>query len=76
MKNWFFRHDGVRHGPFTADELRLKAAIGELRPTDLVWRADMSQPVEARLVPTLFDLPESTDSSRQGLSSPSGENDD
>jgi hypothetical protein len=63
MKNWFFRHDGVRHGPFTADELRLKAASGELRPTDLIWRADMSQPVEARLVPTLFEQPKSmTDS--------------
>lgn len=53
-KNWFFQRVGARHGPFSADELREKAANGELRPTDLVWREGMAEPVEARFVPTLF----------------------
>lgn len=55
MKNWFFQKADARHGPFTADELRQKATTGELQPHDLVWREGMSQPVEARLVPTLFE---------------------
>jgi len=58
-KNWFFQRDGVRHGPFTADELRLKAIEGELHPHDLVWRDGMPKPVEAQFVPTLFE-PHST----------------
>lgn len=56
-KNWFFQRDGQQHGPFTADELRQQASEGQLQPHDLVWREGMSQPVEARLVPTLFLTP-------------------
>lgn len=54
MRRWFYSRDGIQHGPFTPDELRQKAATFEIRPFDLVWRADMPQPVEARNVPTLF----------------------
>ena len=64
MKNWHFQRNGTKHGPFTADELRQKAANGEVRPTDLVWREGMTQPVEARFVPTLFSSSSATESSR------------
>ncbi len=60
MKNWFYQKAESRHGPFSADELRQKATAGELQPNDLVWREGMAQPVEARLVPTLFTPPNST----------------
>ncbi|HWL08416.1 MAG TPA: DUF4339 domain-containing protein [Planctomicrobium sp.] len=53
-KYWFYQRDGVRHGPFSADDLRQKAANGELHPLDLVWREGMREPAEARFVPTLF----------------------
>ncbi len=65
MKNWFFKRVGEQYGPFTADELRQMAAIGDLCTTDLVWRDGMIQPVEARFVPTLFSISQATTTSSE-----------
>jgi len=60
VSNWFFTKDGVRRGPYTAEQLREQALSGKLEPGDLVWREDMPQPVEAKKVPGLFvDKPSS-----------------
>jgi hypothetical protein len=40
---WFYAHDGQRHGPVPADELERLARQGALRPHDLVWRDGMPQ---------------------------------
>lgn len=51
---WFFAKSNVRQGPYTADQLKGLAQLGELTPTDLVWREDMPHPVEANQVRGLF----------------------
>lgn len=40
---WFYAKSGQKHGPFTAAELRAKAASGEVTPTDLVWKEGMPE---------------------------------
>lgn len=54
IRAWFFQRNAKEFGPFSANEMRLKAAEGEIRPTDLIRRDGMSQPVPARNVPSLF----------------------
>ena len=34
---WFYKHAGHVLGPYNADEMRLLAAIGLVRPEDRVW---------------------------------------
>lgn len=36
---WFFTRDGKPAGPYSVTELRLLAAVGDLKPNDLVWKA-------------------------------------
>ena len=38
---WYYSHDGARHGPVSTDQLKDLAATGRLRPDDLVWKEGM-----------------------------------
>lgn len=50
---WYYCHEGQRHGPMTEEQLRVRAAAGELGPADLVWTEGMPQWSPARAVPAL-----------------------
>jgi uncharacterized RDD family membrane protein YckC len=39
--DWYVSRDGEREGPFTADQIRLLAETGDLKPHFLVWRTGM-----------------------------------
>jgi TM2 domain-containing membrane protein YozV len=39
---WFYSHDGERHGPVPVEQIREMAAAGRLRPDDLVWQTGMA----------------------------------
>jgi hypothetical protein len=51
---WHHGRDGVQQGPVGEAELRRLAGRGELRPTDLVWRAGMTGWEPARLATPFF----------------------
>jgi hypothetical protein len=55
---WHYANDGTRSGPSTSKELKTLADIGLLRPSDLVWREDMTDWKEARSVKGLFPNPQ------------------
>jgi hypothetical protein len=48
---WYIARDGKQHGPLTDIEMRTFVAHSYLRPTDLIWRAGMS---EWQPAPTVF----------------------
>ncbi len=51
---WFYSHDGDRHGPVPIDEVRKLAADGRLGRDDLVWQEGMADWVPAGQVPGLL----------------------
>jgi TM2 domain-containing membrane protein YozV len=51
---WFYAHDGERHGPVPVEQIKDMAAGGQLRPDDLVWQAGMETWQPARKVPGLL----------------------
>ena len=51
---WFYSHEGVRLGPYSARQLKELAASGGLLPTDTVWRQGTPQGVPAHRVKNLF----------------------
>jgi hypothetical protein len=51
---WYYAHDGVRNGPFSADEMKVLAAAGGILLTDTVWLNDGPRGVPARKVEHLF----------------------
>jgi hypothetical protein len=54
---WYYAHDGVRSGPFCADEMKVMAAGGGILLTDTVWKNDGPRGVPARKVEHLFAAP-------------------
>ncbi|HEY1378328.1 MAG TPA: GYF domain-containing protein [Gemmataceae bacterium] len=38
---WYYSHNGERHGPISTSQLKEMAAGGRLRPEDLVWKDGM-----------------------------------
>jgi TM2 domain-containing membrane protein YozV len=38
---WYYSHNGERHGPVSTSQLKELAAGGRLRPEDLVWKDGM-----------------------------------
>jgi TM2 domain-containing membrane protein YozV len=44
---WYYSHDGERHGPISTDQLKDLAAAGKLGPGDLVWKEGMDNWVPA-----------------------------
>ena len=51
---WYYSHDGERHGPVPVEQIKEMAAAGRLRPTDLVWQTGMVEWTEAGKVPGLL----------------------
>lgn len=54
---WYYAHDGVRSGPFSADEMKVLAAAGGILLTDIVWKNDGPRGVPASKVEHLFAAP-------------------
>jgi hypothetical protein len=52
--DWYFARNDEQRGPHSSAELKELAAIGDLRPTDLVWREGMPEWVPANKVKGLF----------------------
>jgi hypothetical protein len=53
-KQWYFNRGPKRFGPFSSAQLKQLAADGKLRPTDLIWKEGMPQPVPAGQASALF----------------------
>src|SRR5947209_2161670 len=51
---WHFTSQGKQMGPVTEAELKRRASLGLLRPTDLVWKDGMPDWVRASAVRELF----------------------
>jgi hypothetical protein len=51
--NWYTSRDGEQVGPITSQELKQKAASGEVSADDLVWKEGMAEWVPASKVPGL-----------------------
>lgn len=52
--NWYIGKNGGRSGPFTSSQVRDKAAQGELRPEDMLWKEGMANWVVASSIKGLF----------------------
>jgi TM2 domain-containing membrane protein YozV len=51
---WYYSHDGERHGPVPVEKIKEMAAAGQLRPDDLVWQSGMETWTAASKVPGLL----------------------
>jgi hypothetical protein len=51
---WYFARDTERRGPFSALQLIELATSGEIRPTDMVWKAGVEKRVAAGTISRLF----------------------
>lgn len=47
---WWYTSNEAKHGPVDGAELRRRAKLGLLKPTDMVWRAGMKSWVQAAKV--------------------------
>jgi hypothetical protein len=54
---WFYLQDGIETGPVPSSELKLLAAAGKLKPTDLIWKEGMRGWVPASRLTELFPPP-------------------
>ena len=52
---WYYARDNKQVGPVSAVDLKQLAAVGKLRPDDLVWREGMTEWSAARNVRGLFE---------------------
>lgn len=52
---WYIGKNGKQSGPFTGTQVREMAAVGDLTPTDLVWKEGMADWVAAGTLKGLFD---------------------
>jgi TM2 domain-containing membrane protein YozV len=51
---WYYSHDGERHGPVPVEQIKEMAASGQLRPDDLVWQTGMESWTAVGKVPDLL----------------------
>jgi TM2 domain-containing membrane protein YozV len=51
---WYYSHDGERHGPVPVEHIKEMAAAGQIRPDDLVWQSGMENWTAAGKVPGLL----------------------
>ena len=51
---WYCNRGPQRFGPFSSAQLKQLAAKGKLRPSDLIWKEGMPQPVAAGQAKALF----------------------
>lgn len=61
-EGWYIDDNGVRHGPFSDQEIAQRVRSGTLTPTDLVWRKGYLEWKRAQDVPGLFSPPPIEDS--------------
>jgi hypothetical protein len=54
---WFYSRGGQRQGPVSSKQFQRMAAVGQLQPTDLVWKDGMEQWVTASSIKGLFVVP-------------------
>lgn len=54
---WYYRRNDQEYGPFSSQQLKQRAASGELAPNDLIRRSDMEKWIEARQVKGLNTQP-------------------
>ena len=57
MQEWYCTQNGTQQGPFSAVELKQRAASGVLQPTDLIWKTGMANWVPATSIKYLFAAP-------------------
>ena len=62
---WYYRSKGDRLGPITTEQLLNKIGEGEVRPSELVWRAGFDDWVPAQSAPGLLVPPEIDEQARQ-----------
>jgi TM2 domain-containing membrane protein YozV len=55
--DWYYSHDGERHGPVAVEQIKEMAAAGTLRRDDLVWQEGMADWTPAGRVPGLLSTP-------------------
>lgn len=55
--DWYVSRDGEQEGPFSSEQIRLLAETGDLKASDLVWKAGMLQWSSASEVPGLLTPP-------------------
>src|SRR5262245_3959390 len=51
---WYYSHEGQRHGPVSSEQLRELVATGKLRPDDLIWKEGMDNWMPAGKAKKLF----------------------
>ena len=54
---WYYSHDGQRHGPVSSDQLKELVAAGKLRADDLIWKDGMDNWMPAGKAKKLFPPP-------------------
>jgi hypothetical protein len=54
---WYFAEDGQQCGPVPFEELQDRAKSGQIKPSDLVWKAGMPDWAPASSQPGLFGAP-------------------
>jgi TM2 domain-containing membrane protein YozV len=52
---WFYAKNGQQNGPVTLSDLQMLASVGEITPTDYVWRTGMREWVTAKEVRAIFN---------------------
>ncbi|MGI0133753.1 MAG: DUF4339 domain-containing protein [Candidatus Micrarchaeaceae archaeon] len=53
-QQWYYSRNGQQHGPISEAELKQLAAVGKLKPTDMIWQEGMDNWVSAGSVKGLF----------------------
>ncbi|MFL5244068.1 MAG: DUF4339 domain-containing protein [Gemmataceae bacterium] len=53
-EQWYYRHDDVKTGPWSSQQLRDLAVSGGILPTDYVWKQGIERSVLAEKVKNLF----------------------
>jgi len=54
---WYYAHDATRLGPFSGQQLKNLAIVGDIIPSDTVWKQGVEKGVLASRVKYLFALP-------------------
>ena len=60
MAQWYWMKGEQRRGPVDTGELRRLASVGELKPTDVIWREGLPNWVPASQAKGLFEPPSPT----------------
>jgi hypothetical protein len=65
VAEWYYSHDGQRHGPVSFDELKPLVVSGQLLSTDLVWKQGMPNWALANTVCDFSNVPPPFPSTRR-----------